>query len=281
MEALLEQVRDQQKDSWNRFSPGWKKWDRMTMDFLRPMGDAIIDYIKPQGKQTVLDIAAGTGEPGLTIAGMLDGGKVISTDLAEGMLTIAQENAKSRGLANFETKLADVSELPFAENSFDAVSCRFGFMFFPDMQQAANEMVRVLKPGGRLATTVWNIPDKNFWVTAIMGTINRNMELPAPVTGAPSMFRCAAPGMIVKLFENAGFDHVEEREVLSKLKSGTTDIYWQMMNEVAAPVVAALSNADEQTKARIKSEVYDLLNRKFPDGNVEIDSSALLITGQK
>ena len=172
----------------------------MTMDFLNPMGQEIIASINPSGSDNILDIAAGTGEPGLTIAAMLNGGKVTITDLSEDMLTIATENAAKKSISNIETIACDVCELPFADNSFDAISCRFGFMFFPDMQLAANEMARVLKPGGRIATSVWNVPEKNFWVTAIMGTINKNMELPPPPPGSPGMFRCAKPGLMKEIF---------------------------------------------------------------------------------
>ena len=70
MTAQLELIRQQQKDSWNKIAFGWKKWDTMTMDFLKPMGDEIIRFLKPSGKDVVLDIGAGTGEPGLTIASM-------------------------------------------------------------------------------------------------------------------------------------------------------------------------------------------------------------------
>lgn len=147
MTAQLELIRQQQKDSWNKIAFGWKKWDSMTMDFLKPMGDEIIRFLKPSGNDIVLDIGAGTGEPGLTIATMLSGGKVFITDIAENMVVIASDNAKQRGIKNIEAVTCDVSDLPFEDNTFDAISCRFGFMFFPDMELAAREMVRVLKPG--------------------------------------------------------------------------------------------------------------------------------------
>ncbi len=281
MDTQLEQIREQQKETWNKFSPGWKKWDNLTMEFLKPMGDEIIRLLKPKNNDLVLDVAAGTGEPGLTIATMLTGGKVIVTDLAEGMLEVARENAAKRGIKNFETKVCDVCELPFADNSFDAVSCRFGFMFFPDMLLAAKEMVRVLKPGGRIATSVWNIPEKNFWVTAVMGTINKNMQLPPPPPGAPGMFRCAKSGFIADLFRQAGCKNISEKEVSGKLKSGTADVYWNFMTDVAAPVVAALGKADDAMKAKIKSEVYELINQKYPEEKVQIDSNALIIYGEK
>lgn len=281
MEVEIEEIRDQQKETWNKFSPGWKKWDELTMDFLKPMGDEIIRLLDLKSDDVVLDVAAGTGEPGLTIASRLNGGKVISTDLAEGMLEITQENAKKRGIKNFETKVCDVSELPFADNTFDAISCRFGYMFFPDMPLATREMVRVLKPRGRIAVTVWNIPEKNFWITAIMGTINKNIELPPPLPGAPGMFRCAKEGFMSNLFSQAGLKNISENEIPGKLNCKTVDVYWDLMNDVAAPVVAALSKADSATKEKIKKEVYQLVNQKYPDGNIIIDSSALVIYGEK
>lgn len=280
MNQQLEEIREQQKQSWNKFSSGWKKWDDLTMDFLRPMGNEIIASINPSGRQYILDIAAGTGEPGLTIATMLNGGKVIITDLAEDMLVIARENAASRGISNIETSACDVCELPFADNSFDAISCRFGFMFFPDMQLAANEMARVLKPGGKIATSVWNIPEKNFWVTATMGTINKNMELPSPPPGAPGMFRCAKPGLMKEIFEKAGFKNITEKEVASKLNSGTVDTYWDMMTEVGAPIVAALSKADDAMRQKIKKEVFELVSQRYP-GHVAIDAGAIVISAEK
>lgn len=280
MNQQLEEIREQQKNSWNKFSGGWKKWDDLTMDFLHPMGQEIISSLTPSGKQNILDIAAGTGEPGLTIATMLDGGKVTITDLSEDMLAIAKENGTRRGISNIETKACDVCELPFPDNSFDAISCRFGFMFFPDMQLAANEMFRVLKPGGRMATSVWNIPEKNFWVTATMGTINRNMELPPPPPGAPGMFRCAKPGLMKEIFEKAGFKNIGEKEVFSKLNSGTTETYWNMMTEIGAPIVAALSKADDAMRQKIKKEVFELVNEKYPD-KVAIDASAMVISAEK
>lgn len=281
MEQHLVQIRDQQKSSWNKFSSGWKKWDDLTMDFLKPMGDEIIRLLDPRRNDVVLDLAAGTGEPGLTIASMLTGGKVIITDLSEDMLGIARENAVRRGITNIETRACDVCELPFDDNTFDAISCRFGFMFFPDMVLAAKEMARVLKPGGRIAASVWNAPDKNFWITAIMGTIQRNMKLPSPQPGAPGMFRCAADGMITDLFVQVGLKHVSQKEIRGRLNCKTADVYWDMMTEVGAPIVAALSTADEAMKEKIKREVFQSVKERYPDGNVLIDSSALVIYASK
>ncbi|MBI1343479.1 MAG: methyltransferase domain-containing protein [Terrimonas sp.] len=281
MEPQLQEIRDQQKNSWNKFSPGWKKWDEMMMDFLKPMGDEIIQKLELKEGDLVLDMASGTGEPGLTIAKTVKNGKVILTDLSDGMLEVAKENASRQGIHNIETHICDVCELPYPDNTFDAISCRFGFMFFPDMQMAASEMVRVLKPGGRLATTVWYLPERNFWVTAIGGTINRNMQLTPPPPEAPGMFRCAKNGMILDIFKKAGLSNITETEVAGLLKCGTADVYWNIMTDVAAPFVSALSKADDAMREKIKKEVFELIHQKYSDGKVMIDSCALLIAGQK
>jgi ubiquinone/menaquinone biosynthesis C-methylase UbiE len=281
MEQQLELIREQQKASWNKFSPGWKKWDDLTMDFLKPMGDEIIRLLKPINNEVILDVAGGTGEPGLTIASMLKDGKVSITDLAENMLEIARENATQRGIKNIEIRACDVCELPFDDNTFDAISCRKGFMFFPDMLLAAKEMARVLKPGGRIAASVWNVPEKNFWITAIMGTISRNIELPPLPPGSPGMFRCAEDGFMSDLFSKAGLKNISLYEIAGKLNSKTTDVYWEMMTEIGAPIVAALGSADDAVREKIKTEVYQVVSEKYPDGNVIMDSSAIVIYGEK
>ncbi|MCW9066049.1 MAG: class I SAM-dependent methyltransferase [Ignavibacteriaceae bacterium] len=281
MEQQLELIREQQKASWNKFSPGWKKWDDLTMDFLKPMGDEIIRLLKPINNEVILDVAGGTGEPGLTIASMLKDGKVSITDLAENMLEIARENATQRGIKNIEIRACDVCELPFDDNTFDAISCRKGFMFFPDMLLAAKEMARVLKPGGRIAASVWNVPEKNFWITAIMGTISRNIELPPLPPGSPGMFRCAEDGFMSDLFSKAGLKNISLYEIAGKLNSKTTDVYWEMMTEIGAPIVAALGSTDDAVREKIKTEVYQVVSEKYPDGNVIMDSSAIVIYGEK
>jgi len=281
MGKQLEEIREQQRASWNKFSPSWKKWDDLNMSLLKPMGNEIISIINPQGVDVVLDIAAGTGEPGLTIATMLKGGKVIITDLSEDMLEIARENAMKRDIKNIETRVCDVCALPFADNTFDAISCRLGFMFFPDMLLAAKEMIRVVRPGGKIAVSVWNVLENNFWITAILGVVNRHIELPATVPGTPGMFRCTEDGLISDLFLQAGLKNCQQIETTAKMNFKTADVYWSMMTEVITIVVSALNKVDAEMKENIRKEVFQELNQKFPNGNLLMDSSALIIYGEK
>ena len=281
METQLEHIREQQKQSWDLFSPGWKKWDDYMMDFLKPAGDEIIRCLNLSESDAVLDVATGTGEPGLTIAGRVKNGKVIGTDLSEGMLAVAQAKATEHGVRNYEAQVADVCELPFADASFNAISCRMGFMFFPDLLLAAHEMYRVLKPGGRLAATVWSGPEHNAWITTIMGPITKNVVTPPLPPNAPGMFRCAAPGLLANLLRQAGFGDVTEQEITGKARYKTADTYWEIMTEVGAPIVAAMSKADEATKETIKTQTFAGVRQQCPDGDATLGFGALVLYGRK
>ena len=278
--TLLQDISTAQRTSWDHFSAGWKKWDTVTMHFLGPVGDAIIDHLGASGSSQVLDIAAGTGQPGLSIARHLShGGKVVITDLSSKMLQVAVEKAAAAGITNVEFREADANALPFADNSMDAVSCRFGFMFFPDLQRAANEMARVLKPGGRIAVSVWAGPEQNFWITCMMDHIQKRIEVPPVAPGAPGMFRCAAPGLMASLFTKARLKEATEKPVPSTYDLANGAAYWDMITEIAAPFVSALHGVDAATVAAIKADVVHAMDQRFPGGR--ITGMATVITAVK
>jgi ubiquinone/menaquinone biosynthesis C-methylase UbiE len=279
MEDQLKKLREVQKDAWNKSSVGWKKWDSMFMAFLKPMSDEMIQMMNIADYNNILDVATGTGEPGLTIASMLKTGKVTGTDLSEKMLEVANENAVNRGIANFETICCDVSSLPFESETFSAVSCRLGFNLFPDMQLALQEMMRVLKTGGHIVAAVWSTPEKNFWVANSMGTMISRLQLNPPAPGAPGIWRCSQPSFMADLFRKAGLKNVREKEVTGKLLCDTSETYWNFITETSSPV--AFFKADETLKQQIKEEVVGRVKEKYPNGNISLDSCVIIISGLK
>lgn len=281
MSSTLDQIRDQQRATWDRFSAGWKKWDELVLSWLAPFGEAMIRRANLQDDSQVLDVAAGTGEPGLTAARLVPHGRVTVTDLSERMLAVAAENAARHGLRNFETRTCDAGVLPFPDASFDAVLCRFGFMFFPDVKSAAREFARVAKPGARVCAAVWSAPDKNPWATTIMGTIARHVEMPPPPPGSPGLFRCAPEGTMRRAFDDAGLRDVNEEEVATLMVHETPDHYWQFMTEIAAPVVAGLATADAHTREQIRTEALEVARRSMRDGTVQMLSTATVIVGTR
>ena len=281
MSSNLDQIRDQQRETWDRFSAGWKKWDAMVLGWLAPFGEAMIRHANLREDSNVLDVAAGTGEPGLTAAALVPRGRVTVTDLAERMLAVTTENAARRGLRNVETRVCDAGALPFADASVDAVLCRFGFMFFPDVAAAAREFARVAKPGATICAAVWDEPAKNPWATTIMGTIARHVAMPAPPPGSPGLFRCAPTGFMSKVFAEAGLRDIAEEEVSCDMVHDTPQRYWEFMTDVAAPVVDGLAQADEAAREQIRAEVLDLARQSLRDGAVQMRSTATVIVGTR
>ncbi len=149
-----DEIRDRQRVAWAGPSAGWEKWDSIIMAQLGPVSAAMIERLDIADDRQYLDIASGTGEPGLSIAKLASNGRVILTDLAGEMLDIAERRANAQGISNIETRVCSADDLSFDDATFDGVSVRFGYMFFPDLGKATAEFVRVLKPGGRLCASV-------------------------------------------------------------------------------------------------------------------------------
>ena len=180
-----DEIRDVQRAAWSGLSAGWEKWDSVIMDQLGPVGTAIIERLDIADGQQHLDIAAGTGEPGLTVAKFAPRGHVVLTDLAAEMLDIATRRANVQGITNFETKVCSADDLPFGDATFDSISVRFGYMFFPDVAKATAEFARVLKSGGRLCSSVWVKPEENPWTTIVMQAIATEAVLAPPDPDGP------------------------------------------------------------------------------------------------
>jgi ubiquinone/menaquinone biosynthesis C-methylase UbiE len=281
MTTALEQIRDQQRATWDRFSAGWKKWDELVMRWTAPVSGALLDAVVLRPSAHVLDVASGTGDPALGAAARCPQGKVVMTDLADNMLAVAVENAARRGLHNVEVRQCDAGALPFPDASFDAVTARFGFMFFPDVLGAARELARVARPGARVAAAVWGAPEKNSWATLIMNTVTRHVELPAPPPGSPGLFRCAAPGYMTGVFREAGLRDVTETEVKAPAQFDDPEQYFTFMSEIAAPVVAGIAKADQPTRDRIRDIVLGLAAERSVGGKVRLDAAAIIVTGEK
>jgi SAM-dependent methyltransferase len=274
-------IRAQQRETWDRFSAGWQKWDELVSDWLLPVGDSIIAQIDPRDDATHLDVAAGTGEPGLTIAALAPRGRVVLSDLSLAMLEGARHAAADRGLENVDVREADAGALPFDDASFDSVSCRFGFMFFPDMAAAAHEFARVLRPGGVVSTAVWAEPASNPWATVPMGEIAKVVDVPAPPPDGPGLFRCAAPGFVTSLFTDAGLPVVAEEDVAVAARVAPPERFWDYMSEVAAPVVAGLSMTDDAGRERIRAATLAAMAVYESNGRLEAPGLARVTTARK
>ena len=276
--ASGDEIRDSQQAAWAGLSSGWEKWDAVIMDQLRPVGIAMIDHLRIAEDQQHLDIASGTGEPGLTVARLASQGHVVLTDLAPEMLDIATRRANAQGIS---TTVCSADDLPFGDSTFDSVSVRFGYMFLPDVARATAEFARVLKRDGRLCSSVWVKPEQNPWTTIVMQAIATEAVLPSPDPDGPNMFRCAAPGYVSALYEAAGLRDVAEWDVGVEIVTESPTEYWAMISEHVSLAVAALRQVDEPARQRIADNVIAQASGYERDGRIRIPGVARCIVGTK
>jgi SAM-dependent methyltransferase len=177
--------------------------------------------------------------------------------------------------------VASADELPFGDATFDSVSVRFGYMFFPDGSRATAELARVLKPGGRLCSSVWIEPESNPWTSIVMQAIATEVELPPPDPDGPSMFRWAAPGCLSALYDAAGLRDVTEWTVGVELVTETPEEHWAVMSDHVSLVSAALQKVDEPARRRIAEATIEAVRPYQRDGSVRVPGLARCVIGTK
>jgi SAM-dependent methyltransferase len=177
--------------------------------------------------------------------------------------------------------VCSADDLPFNDATFDGVSVRFGYMFFPDVAKATAEFARVLKPGGRLCSSVWVKPEENPWTTIAMQAIATEAVLAPPDPDRPNMYRCAAPGYVTALYEAAGLRDVAEWDVDVELVTRSPAQYWEMISEHVSLAVAALQQVDEPARERIRATAIAKVSAFEKDGKVRVPGVARCIVGTK
>jgi len=171
---------------------------------LQEWANRVIEAARIQPGQSVLDVACGTGVLARTIAERIGpNGAVIGVDPSEGMLAVARRKAPA-----LEWRDGRAEALPFEANNFDAVVSQFGLMFFEDRRLAIQEMMRVLRPGGRLAVAVWDSVE-NFPGYAELAHLLQRLYGDEVAEAFLTPFSLGDPKLLSALFIEAGIAGVE------------------------------------------------------------------------
>jgi len=250
-----------QQPDWGRIAEKFDLW----LPYIAPVGEAILEVLPVAPGDRVLDVACGTGEPALTLAGRNPHAYFTAIDAAPPMIEVASRKAHEARLANIAFEAMPAEHMRFADASFDALCCRFGVMLFEDSEAGLCEMRRVLKPGGRFALAVWSTPETMttmHWAhRAFAGRIPEE-QYPA----ADKISSLGQPGLLESMLTQAGFDTftVERRTFHYRFES--FDTYWDLV-EASDILKQQFDALPEGGRREVRDEVAAFA-REFhgPDG---------------
>lgn len=251
------QYKEMVREDWKMAAPGWRKWTNRLEAQGKPITEALIRASSIRSGMNVLDIACGTGDPALTLARIVaPTGHVTATDLTAGMVEIAQERSRTLGLTNIHFKQADSEALPFADGSFEAVTCRFGIMFFTNREKSLREILRVLKPGGRATFAAWGPREQNPWFDNMLTILTKYAGLPPPPPEMPHPFNFSTPGILGGVLKASGFKDVKEENLqLESAVEGSPREAWEAMRDIAPPIQKALKAVPLDQQSAMVEEI--------------------------
>lgn len=237
------------------------------------VGERLVRSLKVRAGERVLDVAAGAGNTALAAARRF--AEVLATDYVPDLLRHADERAAAEGLP-LETAVADAQDLPYEDASFDVVTSTFGAMFAPDQSRTASELIRVLRPGGRLGMANWR-PDGMIGEMFALGA----RYLPPPEGVLPPSRWGTADGLRELLGEATS--DVAIRTRTSDFVYPSIDYMLEYFKTWFGPTALAFASLDSDGQASFAADLTALWDRYnvAEDGTVLSPGSYLEVVATK
>ena len=233
--------------------------------FLKPapITQRMLELAEISAGSKLLDIASGTGEPAISAAKIVGAsGKVVGTDLVDEMLEVAREKSIQAELSNIEFLCVDGESLEYADDSFDAVTLRWGLMFMPEPLKCLAAAHKALKSNGRISLACWCELDKNPFLSVLINTLSKFRDIPAPAAKTPGIFAFADPQRIENVLSGAGFKNIKLEEVqIDVLEVADGKAYWEAISDLAAPIMALINELDESLRAAFIEELIQVADK--------------------
>jgi ubiquinone/menaquinone biosynthesis C-methylase UbiE len=233
---------------------------------LQIVGEELCEALDVRAGWRVLDVAAGNGNVALAAARRWC--EVVATDYVPELLERARKRADADGLP-LECRTADAENLPFPDESFDAVVSTFGVMFTPDQERAAAELLRVCKSGGKIGLANWT---PGSFVGQIFATIGKHIP---PVPGIKSPAQWGTRPRLAELFEPHASIAANERHFSMRYRSPE---HWiEVFKTYYGPMLKAFAALEPPVQAALRDDLLNLVARfnTAQDGTMVVPSEYL------
>jgi SAM-dependent methyltransferase len=234
---------------------------------LQIVGEELCEALDIKAGSKVLDVAAGNGMASLAAARRWC--EVTSTDYVPALLERGQARAAAEGMS-IEFKVADAENLPFDDNSFDAVLSTFGVMFTPNQDRAAAELMRVCKPRGQIGLANWT-PDG--FIGQVFKTLGKYLPPPA---GARSPALWGTSARLTEMFD-AGARSIRAESRLFKFRYRSPSHFLDVFKTYYGPVLKAFAALEPAKQEELHNDLHALIVRmnRSGDGTMVVPSEYL------
>lgn len=277
-----DKLKAEQGRNWGSVAAGWNKWWETIERAARRVSDRLVELADIQPGHKVLDVATGVGEPAITAARRVGRtGRVVAIDLAPEMVALARKRAAALGLGNIEFQKMDAETLAFPEGTFDAVLCRWGLMFLPDLAGALGRMRRLLRDDGRFATAAWGPPSEVPMISLSNTVLAERLMIDEPDSPL-GPFRFSQPGILGDALRGAGFGDVTCERFPITFEFQSPEVYTRFRQDATTMAVKVAQQYPAERVADAWREVTEAARRYAdPEGRVHMRNEVVCAMGRR
>jgi ubiquinone/menaquinone biosynthesis C-methylase UbiE len=275
---ILNNSRQNSVKDGDSVAEGWKEWWQTVEVAAQKVSDRIMELAEIKPGQKVLDIATGIGEPAVTAAKRLvelasisgnksksnDVGHVLATDISSEMLRIAKQRAAALGLQSIiEFKESDAETLDLAKSSFDAVLCRWGLMFMPNLNNTLGRIYQILVPGGKLACAVWAEASKVPFISFPLNIVMHELNVPPPPPGTPGPFALSDIHIIQDALYKARFTNIQYERLNVTFEFPRVEDYINYTKDIGSAIKIMLSKESAERQEEVWNIVTEQVRNNY------------------